>query len=169
MRYLELIKQGWRPKRTLIYCFWDGEEPALLGSTEWVETHADELTKHAVIYVNSDGNGRGFMNPSGSHTLENFINGVMKDIQDPETKQTVWKRSQLRGISRGTPDKKRELRTRADMRIEALGSGSDLFSLRRSSGNRIAQSWIRWRRRRRRGLSFGRTMISVLVHALCRY
>jgi N-acetylated-alpha-linked acidic dipeptidase len=121
----ELLKQGWKPKRTIIYAFWDGEEPGLLGSTEWVETHADDLTKHAVLYINSDGNGRGFMNPGGSHTLENFINGVMKDIQDPETKQTVWKRSQLRAVARATPDRKRELRTRPDMRIEALGSGSD--------------------------------------------
>jgi N-acetylated-alpha-linked acidic dipeptidase len=121
----ELLKQGWKPKRTIIYAFWDGEEPGLLGSTEWVETHADDLTKHAVLYINSDGNGRGFMNPGGSHSLENFINGVMKDIQDPETKQTVWKRSQLRAVARATPDRKRELRTRPDMRIEALGSGSD--------------------------------------------
>jgi N-acetylated-alpha-linked acidic dipeptidase len=120
-----LLQQGWKPKRTIVYCFWDGEEEGLLGSTEWAETHADDLTKHAVVYINSDGNGRGFMDPSGSHTLENFINGVMKDIQDPETKQTVWKRSQLHGLARATPDKRRELRTRPDLRIGALGSGSD--------------------------------------------
>ncbi len=121
----DLVRQGWRPKRTMVYCFWDGEEEGLLGSTEWVETHADDLTKHAVAYINSDGNSRGFMEPSGSHSLENFINGVMKDIQDPETKQSIWKRSQLRGLSRAAPDKKRELRTRPDLRIGALGSGSD--------------------------------------------
>jgi N-acetylated-alpha-linked acidic dipeptidase len=121
----ELLKQGWKPKRTIIYCFWDGEEPGLLGSTEWAETHASDLEKHAVAYINSDGNGRGFLNTEGSHSLENFVNGVMKDIQDPETKLTVWKRSQLRGIERAPADRKRELRTRADLRIGALGSGSD--------------------------------------------
>ena len=125
----ELLKQGWKPKRTVIYCFWDGEEPGLLGSTEWAETHAADLEKHAVAYINSDGNGRGFLNAQGSHTLENFINGVMKDIQDPETQMTVWKRSQLNRIAPqslpNNPDRQRELRTRPDLRIGALGSGSD--------------------------------------------
>ena len=81
----ELRKQGWTPKRTIVYAAWDGEEPALLGSTEWVETHADDLKEHAVAYINSDGNGRGFLNMSGSHSLEGFINAVARDIQDPET------------------------------------------------------------------------------------
>jgi N-acetylated-alpha-linked acidic dipeptidase len=121
----ELLKQGWKPKRTIIYCVWDGEEPGLLGSTEWVETHADELLKHAVVYINSDANGRGFLRASGSHTLENFINGVMKDIEDPETKMSVWKRSHLESLEQSTPDRKRELRSRPDLRINALGSGSD--------------------------------------------
>jgi len=121
----ELLKQGWKPKRTIIYCFWDGEEPGLLGSTEWGETHAADLEKHAVAYINTDSNGRGFLNVEGSHTLENFMNGVMKDIQDPETKLTVWKRTQLAGISQATPERKLELRTRPDLRIGALGSGSD--------------------------------------------
>jgi N-acetylated-alpha-linked acidic dipeptidase len=123
--FSELLKQGWKPKRTIVYCFWDGEEEGLLGSTEWVETHAADLEKHAVAYINSDGNGRGFLNAQGSHTLENFMNGVMKDIQDPETKMTVWKRAQLVGISRAAADRKREFRTRPDLRIGALGSGSD--------------------------------------------
>ncbi len=121
----ELLKQGWKPKRTIIYAFWDGEEPGLLGSTEWAEAHAEDLQKHAVAYINSDSNGRGFLGAQGSHTLENFMNGVMKDIPDPETKMTVWKRLQLRGISQAPPDRKRELRSRPDLRIGALGSGSD--------------------------------------------
>ena len=58
----ELRKQGWSPKRTIVYAAWDGEEPALLGSTEWVEAHADDLREHAVAYINTDGNGRGFLN-----------------------------------------------------------------------------------------------------------
>ena len=121
----ELLKQGWKPKRTIVYCFWDGEEEGLLGSTEWGETHAADLEKHAVVYINTDGNGRGFLGVEGSHTLENFMNGLMKDMQDPETKMTVWKRLQLAGISGPSTARKAELRTRPDMRIGALGSGSD--------------------------------------------
>src|SRR5579871_5420820 len=120
----ELLKQGWKPKRTIVYCVWDGEEPGLLGSTEWAETHADDLEKHAVAYINSDSNGRGLLNAAGSHSLENFMNGVMKDVQDPETKQSVWQRYQLSHI-RTEPEHRSELRTRPDLRLGALGSGSD--------------------------------------------
>ena len=121
----ELRKQGWSPKRTIVYAAWDGEEPALLGSTEWVEAHADDLKAHAVAYINTDGNGRGFLSMSGSHSLEHFINGVARDVQDPETSLTVWKRRQARTIARGTADERKEARDRADLRIAALGSGSD--------------------------------------------
>ncbi len=86
--FANLLKQGWKPKRTIIYCVWDGEEEGLLGSTEWGETHAEELRQHAVAYINSDGNGRGYLGMGGSHTLERFINGVARDIQDPEKKIT---------------------------------------------------------------------------------
>jgi N-acetylated-alpha-linked acidic dipeptidase len=121
----ELLKLGWHPQRTIIYCFWDGEEPALLGSTEWVEAHAPELTQHAVAYFNSDGNGRGYFRAEGSSELENFVNSVAKDIDDPETKMPVWKRQRLVAISRATADTRGELRSRPDIRMEALGSGSD--------------------------------------------
>ena len=121
----ELVKQGWKPKRTLIYCAWDGEEEGLLGSTEWVETHAEELDKHAVAYINSDGNGRGYLGLAGSHTLEKFMNDIAKDIQDPETKLTAWKREQLRAIEEAPGERKQEVRQRADMHLGALGSGSD--------------------------------------------
>ncbi len=121
-----LLKQGWKPKRTIIYCVWDGEEPALLGSTEWGETHADELRQHAVAYINSDGNARGYLSMGGSHTLEKFINGVARDVEDPEKKITVWKRDQLKAIADAkTPEDRKEVRDRADLRIDALGSGSD--------------------------------------------
>jgi N-acetylated-alpha-linked acidic dipeptidase len=121
-----LLKQGWKPKRTIIYCVWDGEEPGLLGSTEWGEAHADELRQHAVAYINSDGNARGYLTMGGSHTLEAFINGVARDIQDPEKKITVWKRDQLKAIADAkTPEDRKEVRDRADLRIDALGSGSD--------------------------------------------
>ena len=122
----ELLKTGWRPKRTIIYCAWDAEEPGLIGSTEWVEDHADELAKHAVVYINSDSNGRGYFGAEGSHTLEKFINDVVRDIQDPETKLSVWKRAQLAQIAfAGGADERQEARNRGDLRIGALGSGSD--------------------------------------------
>ncbi|HET7585123.1 MAG TPA: transferrin receptor-like dimerization domain-containing protein [Gemmatimonadaceae bacterium] len=120
----ELRKQGWQPRRTIIYAAWDGEEPGLLGSTEWAEAHAAELAAHAVIYINTDGNGRGFLNASGSHVLEKFLNGVARDIEDPETGLSVWKRTQLRRIASGG-EARQEARSRADLRIGALGSGSD--------------------------------------------
>ena len=122
----ELMKEGWRPKRTIIYAAWDGEEPMLLGSTEWAEAHDKELEQHAVAYINSDGNGRGYLGMSGSHTLEHFVNGVARDIQDPETKLTVWQRAHLKQIAGAkTAEDRQELRQRADLRMEALGSGSD--------------------------------------------
>jgi N-acetylated-alpha-linked acidic dipeptidase len=121
-----LLKQGWKPKRTIIYCVWDGEEPALLGSTEWGEAHAVELRQHAVAYINSDSNGRGFLSLGGSHTLEKFINGVARDIEDPESKVAVWKRDQLKAIADAkTPEDRKEVRERPDLRMDALGSGSD--------------------------------------------
>ena len=121
-----LLKQGWKPRRTIIYCAWDGEEPMLLGSTEWVETHADELREHAAVYINTDGNDRGVLNMGGSHSLEQFINGVARDIEDPETKMTVWQRAQLSKIAEAkSADDRKELRQRADLRIDALGSGTD--------------------------------------------
>ncbi|HKN24625.1 MAG TPA: transferrin receptor-like dimerization domain-containing protein [Candidatus Acidoferrum sp.] len=122
----ELLKQGWKPKRTLIYCAWDGEEPGLLGSTEWVETHLDDLRKHAVMYINSDSNSRGYLEVEGSHTLEHFINDVARDVQDPETKLSAWKRSQLKQIAdASSAEERREVRERHDLRLDMLGGGSD--------------------------------------------
>jgi N-acetylated-alpha-linked acidic dipeptidase len=122
----ELVKQGWKPKRTIIYCAWDGEEPMLLGSTEWVEEHDKELAQHAVAYINTDGNARGYFNVEGSHSLEHLVNDVARDIPDPETKLTVGRRTLLRQIEQAkSEDDRKELRGRADLRIEALGSGSD--------------------------------------------
>jgi len=121
----ELLHQGWRPARTIIYCFWDGEEPALLGSTEWAETHAEELKQHAAVYINSDANDRGYLSVGGSHSLENFINEVAPEITDPETQMNVWKRAKLVRISQANGKDRDELWSRPDMRIGALGSGSD--------------------------------------------
>ena len=121
-----LVKEGWRPNRTIVYCAWDGEEPMLLGSTEWAEAHAEELRRHAVAYVNSDGNGRGYISMGGSHTLQSFINGVAREVTDPESEVSVVRREQLRRIARATtPEAREELRRRTDLTIDALGSGTD--------------------------------------------
>jgi len=121
----ELVKTGWRPKRTIVYAAWDGEEPGLLGSTEWAETHAQELKTKAAVYINTDSNGRGFLGIGGSHTLEKFINEVGRDIADPQTKMTVWERTRARQIVDGSPNARKETMERSDLRIYALGSGSD--------------------------------------------
>jgi N-acetylated-alpha-linked acidic dipeptidase len=120
-----LLKQGWKPKRTIIYCAWDGEEPMLLGSTEWAEYHGQELQQHAAIYINSDGNDRGYLDVGGSHSLEAFVNESAKDIEDPEKHISVWKRKQAAEIESGSPEEKKEARQRADLRIDPLGSGTD--------------------------------------------
>lgn len=121
----ELVKSGWKPKRTLVYCAWDAEEPGLLGSTEWAEAHADELKSKAVIYINSDSNGRGFLGVGGSHTLEKFINSVARDVIDPQKKISVAERARALRILSGSTEDRKEARDRKDLRISALGSGSD--------------------------------------------
>ena len=121
----ELVKQGWRPRRTIVYTAWDAEEPALLGSTEWAEHHAAELRQKAVLYLNTDGNGRGYLGAGGSHSLERLVNQVARSVDDPESKGTVWRRAQAARIRFGTPVQRREARERGDLRIDALGSGSD--------------------------------------------
>jgi N-acetylated-alpha-linked acidic dipeptidase len=107
--FSELLKKGWRPKRTILLCAWDGEEPGLLGSTEWVETHAAELQQKAVAYINTDSNFRGYL-----------------DIDDPVQKISAGKRARLRAIADAkTSEERKEVRERANLRISALGSGSD--------------------------------------------
>jgi N-acetylated-alpha-linked acidic dipeptidase len=116
-----LAKTGWRPKRTIVYAAWDAEEPGLLGSTEWAEHHAAELKEKAVVYLNTDSNFRGFLNVGGSHVLERFVNQVANDVNDPQTDVSVAER--LRARRRVTGDHAAE--TEEDLRIYALGSGSD--------------------------------------------
>jgi N-acetylated-alpha-linked acidic dipeptidase len=121
----KLAQGGWTPKRTIVYAIWDGEEPGLLGSTEWVETHAEELRQKAAVYVNSDGNDRGFLNMEGSHTLERFMNEIARAVPDPESKQTVAERLRAQRLLKASLADRREIRDRADLRMSALGSGSD--------------------------------------------
>jgi N-acetylated-alpha-linked acidic dipeptidase len=131
----ELMKSGWKPKRTIIYCAWDGEEPGLLGSTEWAEAHYDELRAHGVAYINSDSNGRGYLGVEGSHTLEKFSNDIARDVSDPETKLSVWKRNQLHEIANAkTAEQREEIRKRPDLHIPALGSGSDYTAFLQHDG-----------------------------------
>ena len=124
----ELAKQGWKPKRTIIYASWDGEEPMLLGSTEWVEEHAEELRQHGAVYINSDGNGRGYLHVGGSPSLQSFVNGIAKDVEDPESKVSVFKRQQAYLLVHGTPAQHQEARAGGNLSIGALGSGSDYSS-----------------------------------------
>jgi N-acetylated-alpha-linked acidic dipeptidase len=122
----ELLKTGWRPKRTLVYCSWDGEEPALLGSTEFVEEHAKALQSHAVAYINSDGNGRGYLNMEGSHALEPFLEQVARDVTDPETGVSVLERKRAHEVMEASDTRAKEnLLTEKVFHIGALGSGSD--------------------------------------------
>ncbi|KRE86888.1 folate hydrolase [Rhodanobacter sp. Soil772] len=128
-----LLKQGWRPQRTLVYASWDGEEPGLLGSTEWAETHAAELQQKAVLYINSDTNGRGFLGAGGSHSLQHLVNQVAAGVTDPETHVSVRERLRAHMLVAGShKDAKAEVKTIAelaaaggDLPIGALGSGSD--------------------------------------------
>ncbi len=120
-----LLKTGWKPKRTIIYAAWDGEEPGLLGSTEWVETHAKELTQNGVVYINTDGNGRGFFGAGGSQTLEKFVSGVTRDVTDPQTHVSVAARARARTLAYGSPEERQEARDRSEPRLSSLGSGSD--------------------------------------------
>jgi len=120
-----LAKKGFLPKRTLVFCAWDGEEPALLGSTEWVEDHAAELQKKSVAYLNSDGNSRGFLGIGGSHALENFFNEVAADVKDPQTGVSVLERKYAKTLASADRSAKAKILGNRYMKISALGAGSD--------------------------------------------
>jgi len=130
----KLAKAGWRPKRTIVYLSWDAEEPGLMGSTEWVESHAAELKQKAALYINSDNNDRGFLSAGGNHDLEHFVNLVANDVIDPETNVSVASRLRAKmevdGAANGAGEEakingKIALDSNRDFPIQALGSGSD--------------------------------------------
>jgi len=124
-----LVKNGWKPKRTLVYCSWDGEEPGLLGSTEWAEFHGDELQKKAIVYINSDASGRGFLDAGGSHALETLVDEVAKDVTDPQTKVSVYERKKAASVVNATSLKtKKDALNKNTLQLDALGSGSDFSS-----------------------------------------
>ena len=95
----ELLKSGWRPKRTIILALWDGEEWGLLGSTEWAEKHAAELKDKAAVYINSDSTGKGWLSAGGSHGLQQLMNEVARDVMDPRTLRERYERLSHRALS----------------------------------------------------------------------
>jgi N-acetylated-alpha-linked acidic dipeptidase len=120
----KLYKEGWRPRRTLVYASWDGEEPGLLGSTEWAELHAAELKAKAVVYINSDTNSRGYLRVGGSHALQHFASEAARDVRDPETGASVLARAvakqRVANYESGT-----HANSSTELELSALGSGSD--------------------------------------------
>jgi N-acetylated-alpha-linked acidic dipeptidase len=122
----ELAKAGWRPKRTMMYIAWDAEEEGLIGSIEWAEMHADELRRNAVVYINSDTNGRGFLDAGGSHSLERLVTQVARDVTDPQRNVSVLERLKAKElVDAKNAEERKELRERRLIRLDALGSGSD--------------------------------------------
>lgn len=125
----ELVKGGYKPARTLVYCAWDAEEPGLIGSTEWVEDHAAELQKKVVAYINTDNNGRGFLFAGGSHALEPMMGEIAKDVTDPQTHVSLFERKRaFEAVSAAGTKAKNEALKKQDLKLEALGSGSDYSS-----------------------------------------
>ncbi len=112
----ELAKEGDKPKRSLVYCAWDAEEPGLIGSTEWVEDHIQELQQKAVAYINTDGNGRGFLSAGGSHTLQAMVSEVAGAVTDPQKGVSVKERKIASNLKDGGSE---------DFELYAVGSGSD--------------------------------------------
>jgi N-acetylated-alpha-linked acidic dipeptidase len=123
-----LAKQGWKPKRTVILAAWDAEEPGLIGSTEWAESHAAELREHAVAYLNSDNNARGFLRVGGCSTLQTFINQIAADVVDPEKKISIAERLRAQTLTTGNTEERRQAQSGPPVRVRALGSGSDYSS-----------------------------------------
>jgi len=120
-----LAEAGERPKRTIVYAAWDAEEPGLIGSTEWAEHHARDLQEHAVAYLNTDGNSRGFVSVGGSHTLEAFFNEVIADVDDPRLGIGLKERRRAMLRITAETDQERADAERDDLRIYPMGSGSD--------------------------------------------
>jgi N-acetylated-alpha-linked acidic dipeptidase len=127
-----LYRQGWRPARTIVYASWDGEEPGLLGSTEWAEQHAAELKQKALLYINTDSNGRGYLRGEGSHELQHYFNQAANDVVDPRTGVSAAQRGRAgilaaayEGTGRAEPELVEAAKAGGDMPLGPLGSGSD--------------------------------------------
>lgn len=122
----ELLRAGIRPRRTVIFALWDAEEWGLLGSTEWAETHREELGEKGVVYINTDSTGKGWLNFQGSHTLQKFLNEAARGITDPERGVSVFEAARARRLeTAANPEARQEIEQSDDLRLAALGSGSD--------------------------------------------
>jgi N-acetylated-alpha-linked acidic dipeptidase len=121
----ELLKTGWRPKRTIILALWDGEEWGLLGSTEWAEKHAAELKDKAAVYINTDSSGKGWLSVGGSHGLQQLMTEVAREVMDPRTGKPVAEASWEHQVKDTKEPDKPERERDAALRLEPLGSGSD--------------------------------------------
>jgi N-acetylated-alpha-linked acidic dipeptidase len=182
----DLLKTGWKPKRTLVYCSWDGEEPGLLGSTEFLEDHIKELQQKAVVYINSDDNTRGFLNAGGSHALERFMTEVSQSVIDPQTGVSVYERKRAHELVNTTADTvRKELLKRKIDRLDALGSGSDYSSFLQHAGittldlgfggegeggeyHSIYDSYDMYRRFKDPGFEYEKALAEVAGHAVLR-
>ncbi len=130
-----LLKTGWKPDRTLVYCSWDGEEPGLLGSTEWLETHQKELQQKAVVYINSDNNERGFLYAQGSHALEPLMDGIAKTVIDPQTNVSIFDRKRAASaIFADNTSTKEDKMNETSLKLGAMGSGSDYSAFIQHAG-----------------------------------
>jgi N-acetylated-alpha-linked acidic dipeptidase len=128
----ELLKSGWKPKRTIVFGSWDAEEEGLIGSTEWGEDHAQELG-NADAYFNMDVavSGRKF-GASGTPTLKEFIREIAKAVPSPQggTVYDAWKKTSEPGADTYRPQETSTFRpapaaTHNDVPVGDLGSGSD--------------------------------------------
>ncbi len=182
----DLLKTGWKPKRSIVYCSWDGEEPGLLGSTEYAEGHDKELQQKAVVYINSDDSGRGFLGAGGSQALETFVDEIAQGVTDPQTNVSVFDRKRAHDlVSASTAKEKKEIMERKGDRLEALGSGSDFSSFLQHLGiptlnvgyggedgggdyHSIYDSYDDYTRFKDPGFSYGVTLSQTTGHAVLR-
>ena len=126
-----LLKQGWKPRRTIVMGSWDAEEYGLVGSTEWAEEYADELKQKAVAYLNMDAavSGANF-GAASVPSMWNLIRSVTRDTHDPKSGKSVYQSWQDRSREQNPDAEMTDAESGTDVkiaeaRIGALGSGSD--------------------------------------------
>lgn len=96
-RILGLLgKQGWRPKRTIIYASWDAEEQGTIGSALWVESHLAELKARAVAYINTDVTGPGALRLGGAASFTDFLTRIAAEITDPNSGVSALERLRIK-------------------------------------------------------------------------